>query len=99
MSHNLTAQVVAVDRRRAILVALLIEPGFKLPLRALRARLDKIGYRVSLDRLRNDCTWLNEQDLLTFAQDIAQLTERGGDVATGRACVPGVRCLEPGEAE
>jgi len=50
--------------------------------------------------LRADLAWLAEQGLVTIEEVatvmIATVTRRGGDVAFGRAVVPGVRRPEPG---
>lgn len=55
---------------------------------------------VSRDRLRGDLAWLEEQGLVIVQQPragwIVTLTARGGDVAEGRANVPGVARPRPG---
>lgn len=91
-------------RRRALLYALAVAPGLRLPLAALRQQLELIGYVVSMDLLRTDAAWLAEQGLLrTDAAWLDEqvpavaLTERGADVAQGRAQVPGLARPQPGE--
>ncbi|CAM5521418.1 VpaChn25_0724 family phage protein [Alcaligenes faecalis] len=58
------------------------------------------AHRVSGDRLHADMAWLEEQGLVITQQPragwIVTLTARGGDVATGRATVPGVARPRPG---
>ncbi|MCB1909974.1 MAG: hypothetical protein KDH15_21645 [Rhodocyclaceae bacterium] len=87
---------MSAERRRALLYALSVAPASTLPLRALAHQLDLIGYPVSSDRLRTDLAWCQEQGLLGTTDDLATLTERGVDVACGRARLPGVACPPPG---
>lgn len=87
---------MSAERRRAVLSALGVAAGHRLPLAALLLQLDLIGYAVSADRLRTDLAWSAEQGLLQFAGDVATLTERGVDVACGRARLPGVGRPLPG---
>ena len=44
---------------------------------------------VSNDQVRGDLTWLREQSLVRFHDDVAQLAERGADVALKAAPWPG----------
>ena len=44
---------------------------------------------ASADLVRADLSWLREVELVRFADDVASLTERGRDVAAGRAVFPG----------
>ncbi|MCL2830718.1 MAG: ArsR family transcriptional regulator [Betaproteobacteria bacterium] len=85
------------DRRLACLAALFFERGYRLPLRALRAKVEEIGYAASLDRIATDCAWLAEQGLLAPKGDAVTLTDRGADIVLGRAEQPGVKRPEPGE--
>lgn len=94
-----TAQNMAeLDRRRAILAALMVAPAYMMPARGLREQIGLVGYSVSLDRLQTDCAWLAEMGLITWSNDVATLTDRGADVVLGRAQVPGVKRPEPGQA-
>lgn len=58
------------------------------------------AHNVSKDRLHGDIAWLEEQGLVIAQQPragwIVTLTARGGDVAGGRATVPGVARPRPG---
>lgn len=90
---SVAQRLAETDRRRAILAALALAPGYTLPERALRAQIELIGYTVSLDLLRADLGWLEEVGMT----EAARLTDRGLDVVMGRASVPGVRRPEPGE--
>lgn len=58
------------------------------------------GINSTRDEVRTDVAWLREQGLvrtedLTTAVQLVILTERGADVAEGRAIVPGVRRPTP----
>ncbi|SIQ95947.1 hypothetical protein SAMN05421829_108148 [Aromatoleum tolulyticum] len=94
---NTAEQMVERDRRRAILVVLVMAPAYMMPARGLREQIGLVGYTVSLDRVATDCAWLAEQGLVEWKNDVATLTDRGSDVATGRAQVPGVKRPEPGQ--
>jgi len=86
-------------RRQAILVALFLAPGYRLPERQLRESVEATGHAASMDRLRTDCAWLTEQGLVETAVGALALTERGADVVQSRVDVPGVRRAEPGELD
>jgi Fe2+ or Zn2+ uptake regulation protein len=54
------------------------------------------GFTVSRDQVRTELAWLSEQGLVSTRSIldglmVAKLTERGADVAAGRAVVPGVQ--------
>lgn len=66
----------------------------------LAGALDELGYRLSSDRLRSECSWLAEQGLITLERVggsvwVASLTRRGQDVAAGRCRIPGIARLRP----
>lgn len=92
-----TEQMVELDRRRAMLAALMVAPAYMMPARALREQINLVGYAVSLDRLVIDCAWLAEMGLVVWSNDVATLTDRGADVVLGHAQVPGVKRPEPGQ--
>lgn len=94
---NTAEQIVTIDRRRAILLALMMAPAYMMPARGLREQISLVGYAVSLDRLATDCAWLAEQGLIQWQNDVATLADRGADVVLGRAQVPGVKRPEPGQ--
>ncbi|MDT3668989.1 MAG: hypothetical protein ROZ37_01500 [Aromatoleum sp.] len=96
---NTAEQIVTVDRRRAILAALMVAPSYMMPARGLREQIALVGYAVSLDRLATDCAWLAEQGLIAWQNDVATLGDRGADVVLGRAQVPGVKRPEPGQLQ
>lgn len=59
-----------------------------------------VGLGCTNDQLRGHLTWLEEQRLVTVTEvggmKVATLTERGEDVAAGRAHVDGVQRPKPG---
>jgi len=93
--------VLAEDRRLVILRLLDQAPGYSANDSILCSALDGFGHRCSRDQVRTDLAWLAEQQLLTVEQvgagkvHVATLTGRGGDVANGRANVPGVKRPSP----
>lgn len=91
------AEMVEEDRRLVILRVLLEAAAFGTNIGLLRQFVEAAGHTVSLDRLAADIAWLSEMSLIGVENDVVRLTARGGDVATGRARVPGVRQLRPGE--
>lgn len=95
-------EFVAEDRRLAILRFLAEDSDYSLNDSVLQTALGHVGHGVSRDVLRNDLAWLSEQGLATVEQvmggkvAVARLTDRGADVAAGRAVVPGVKRPTPG---
>jgi hypothetical protein len=89
----------SLHRRLAILRALLAAAQYRLNAVMLRSFVEAMGFPTSADLLRADLAWLEEQGLVALHQveqhQIAALTERGNDVATGRAVNPGVQRPEP----
>lgn len=91
---------MAEDRRLVILRILQDQPQFSLNESVMQSALERFAHVVSRDTLRGDLAWLEEQGLVAtevVAQRVwvAQLTERGGEVATGRARHPGVKRPSP----
>jgi len=89
------------DRRLRILQALAKAPDYATNEAVLRGELKCFGHGVSHDVLRADLAWLAELELLnieTIGTDIqvATITLRGVDVASGLATVPGVKRPRPG---
>lgn len=82
-----------------ILQLLAQSPGLVANDAVLYELLPQLGHAVSADRLRTELAWLAEQGLAEVNEyahlHIAALTERGCDVAQGRACVPGVSPAKP----
>ena len=87
--------LLSKDRRLVILRAL-FDQNYTLNDSVLQAALEELGHNVSRDVVRSELAWLSEQGFVTLQVaggriTVATLTERGSDVATGRAKVPGVR--------
>ena len=83
------------DQRLVILRILSEMPGYSSNSSVLYAALTQFGHTPSRDQIKSELRWLEEQGLVTV-EDIetvlvARLTERGADVAVGRAVTPGVK--------
>ncbi len=83
------------DRRLVILRLLSEMPSYRSNTSILCAGLDQMGHAATRDQVKTDVEWLAEQSLVK-TEDVGsvvvvQLLERGQDVATGRAVVPGVK--------
>jgi hypothetical protein len=93
---------VVIGDLRLVMLRLLGEAGGQtLNLYLLAQQLPTQGHPGhSMDRIRSELTWLEEQALVSLVSDpplmVATLTERGYDVAQGRATVPGVEKPHPG---
>ena len=75
-------------RRTSILVSLYFDP--LLTPTVLAEQLETVhGVNASADLVRADLTWLQEMGLARFDGHVASVTERGKDVARGRAKFPG----------
>ena len=94
------AELVTGDIRLVILRCLNEDAGYYLNESMLQAMLEALGHNVSRDRVRTELAWLAEQGLITVTEvvgvQVATLTQRGADAATGRATVPGVKRPRPG---
>lgn len=94
------ADIVEADRRLVILKVLADSAAYACNEHLLGTLVAAFGHAVTNDRLRTDLAWLAEQGLVEVRQvagvEIATLTQRGLDVAQGRAHVPGVKRPAPG---
>ncbi|MXW01604.1 MAG: ArsR family transcriptional regulator [Holophagales bacterium] len=92
------------DLRLAVLEVLAAaDPDDDLNTSIVRKALDDLGLRPSADQQRAAIAWLDEQGLITvvaLSRSVSRmhLTERGLDVAEGRAAVPGVARPGPVDA-
>ena len=88
------------DLRLTVLELLLQTDGYSLNDRMLSSALTTFGHTPSTDTLLGELAWLAEQGLVTTDKagpfTLATITQRGADVAQGRANVPGVKRPEPG---
>ncbi|ANZ09325.1 MULTISPECIES: VpaChn25_0724 family phage protein [Vibrio harveyi group] len=87
--------VLKEDQRLVILRSLHDMDGYSANESVLDVCLDTYGHQISRDAVRTHLAWLEEQSLITIRTvaecQIATLTGRGEDVATGQARVPGVK--------
>jgi len=93
------AKLLEEDRRLSILRLLAESNDYKANEYLLQSALDGVGHAVSGDRLRADLAWLAEQGLVELGTvadvKVPKLTQRGLDVAQGRASHPGVKRPRP----
>ena len=93
-------QHVTEDRRLVILRILAEMPGYGCNSSIITDALDRYGHRVSRDHVHTDLAWLEEQELVGVDDfstvRVATATQRGVDVAEGRAHCPGVKRPGPG---
>lgn len=83
------------DMRLVILRSLVEMPAYRANSSVLNAALDNFGHSVSRDQVKTELQWLSEQGAVEL-EDIgpvlvATLTERGQDIASGKARVPGIK--------
>jgi hypothetical protein len=81
---------------RLVLLRLLVEmTAYRANSSVLTMALDSYGHSLSRDQVKTELHWLAEQGALTVADVgpvlVATLTERGQDIAAGRARVPGIK--------
>jgi hypothetical protein len=86
----MTTQSTAL-RRYSLLCSLAFMPGSSASVRDLQREMARVhSQSVSRDLVRGDLSWLSEQGLVKWrCSDLAQVTERGQDVATRDAPWPG----------
>ena len=86
----MSRDISPAHRRASLLATLYFEPAGAARVIQLVRQLELVhGLVVSADLVRADLTWLAEMELVQVKDDLARLTERGRDVATGRAKFPG----------
>lgn len=82
--------ITPAHRRASLLATLYFEPAGTARVTVLVRQMELVhGLVVSADLVRADLSWLAEMELVRCHDDSAQVTERGRDVATGRAKFPG----------
>ncbi|OIO58127.1 MAG: hypothetical protein AUJ55_05525 [Proteobacteria bacterium CG1_02_64_396] len=95
------ADLVGQDIRLQLLRLLAQDSDYAVNDTVLGQGLRLLGHDLSNDRVRAELGWLEEVGLVTVQPvgpyRVAQLTQRGLDVAQGRARVEGVRRPGPGE--
>ncbi|WP_220814098.1 VpaChn25_0724 family phage protein [Pseudomonas paralcaligenes] len=93
------ADYLRADQRLVMLRILSELPQFRSNSSVIHGLLGEFGHHPSRDQVKGELTWLAEQGLVSV-DDIGSvlvvtLTERGGEVAAGRASVPGVSKPRP----
>lgn len=89
------------DQRLVVLRSLNEIQGYSANDSVLNDVLYTFGHTLSRDAVRTHLRWLEEQGLVTVQKIgertlVASITERGVDVATGKAKVDGVKRPAPG---
>lgn len=82
--------------QRLVMLRLLAElPGYTSNSSVLVQLLEQFGHVMTRDQVKTELAWLAEQGLVATDDAgsvlMAKLTERGADVAAGRARQPGVK--------
>ena len=86
---------------RLVVLRLLAEAGeYRLNAAVLSDAANALGLASTRAQLRTEIAWLAEQGAVTIEELgsgvlVATLTERGADVAAGRAAIPGVQRPSP----
>ena len=85
---------------RLTLLRLLAEaPGYRSNTAVLHTAARSLGFHVSRDKITGQVDWLQEQSLVKCEQiigvTVAEITQRGLDVANGLATVTGVARPSP----
>ncbi|HDV5416265.1 TPA: ArsR family transcriptional regulator [Vibrio cholerae] len=88
-------ELLTEDQRLVILRSLHEMHGYEANESIIDSCLDAYDHKISRDVVRTHLFWLQEQGLVSLRDvgdcQIARLTGRGEDVATGQAVVPGVK--------
>ncbi|HFL2847384.1 TPA: ArsR family transcriptional regulator [Pseudomonas aeruginosa] len=95
MNNQNFADYLRQDQRLVMLRILSELPQYRANSSVITSLLGEFGHHPSRDQVKGELTWLGEQGLVKV-EDIGSvlvvtLTERGADVAAGRASVPGIK--------
>lgn len=95
MEKQTFAALQAENRRCALLRFLNEDADYAMNTSILQDALAVIGHGVPRDVVNTDAAWLEEQGLVSCGYlggiVVVKLTQRGAEVAAGRATVPGVK--------
>jgi repressor of nif and glnA expression len=91
---------VATEDIRLIILRTLEETnGYSCNESIIHVIVGKFGHSISRDRVKTELRWLEEQGLLSLEEVagiyVATINQRGIDVATGCATIPGVKRPSP----
>lgn len=88
------AQFENEQMRLSILVVLDSDSDYSMNDAVIIRALESLGFSPSSDKLKAELHWLKDLELVQLEESmgftIAKLTQRGSDVANGRASVPGI---------
>lgn len=89
----------AAHLRITLLRLLAEQPSYKANSSLLTDAADAVGFATTRDKVKTELAWMAEQGLVRMQEldrlVVATLTERGLDVAKGRATAPGVKTPAP----
>jgi hypothetical protein len=89
------AEFIRQDIRLVILRLLVEMTAYRANSSVLTMALDSYGHTLSRDQVKTELHWLAEQGALTLEDVgpvmVATLSERGQDIAAGRARVHGIK--------
>jgi repressor of nif and glnA expression len=96
-------QIVTEESRRDILQMLEQDADYSHNENIIQMGLERLGHNFTIDRVRTELRWLQEQGLLEIDDLgdtlgdmlVAKLTRRGQDIAKGRGRVDGIARLRP----
>ncbi len=93
---------VRAYRRRAILSLLEYDSDYRLSLDMLDLCLEQTGQNATYDQLQTEIAWLEEQGYVARSYPspsltMVTLTDRGLEIARGKARAHGIRDLRPSE--
>ena len=92
-------ETIAKEQRLLILQALQQDTDYRVNDIMLQAWLEEMGMNPSMDKLHTEMQWLEEQDMLTIehikTMQIATITQRGLDLASGKSRNQGVARIKP----
>ena len=95
MTEHFTAHL-----RLTLLRLLVGAPGYRANSSIMHSAASEFGLGASRDQIKSELAWLSEQGAVKVADvaglTVATLTDRGLDVAEGRASMPGVQKPAPG---
>lgn len=95
----MSANVFEQHLRLCLLRFLLSAPNYRANSSILHQVADSYGLAATRDQVKAQLAWLKEQSLVEtealMGLVVASLTERGEDVADGRATCPGVQRPSP----
>lgn len=97
---SVTSDILRASARLAILRSLAASGDYKLNTSVLQDALDDIGLSMTRGQVETECAWLAERDCVATSRHesavVVVLTERGGNVASGREIVEGIKRPRPG---